>query len=68
MKYNLLSVPMFHTPGVAKWLVNVAKTDPKTARNIAREGFEELPEEGIEKLLAGDFTVEGETVVVEVGS
>ncbi len=64
MKYNLQSTPLIFTPGVVAYVGRVYMQDPEAAREILRVAFAELPETSIDKLLAGDYTVEDETVIV----
>ena len=70
-QYRLVSTSMFHVPGLIKWFLAVRKGNVKGARSdkAARVHFikatwPSLPDAAINKILASDYTVEGEDVIV----
>jgi hypothetical protein len=69
--YTLASNPMVYTPGVVSWVRHLRRSDVKGARSdlgakrhFILAMFPSLPEKAVRKLAAGDYTVDGESVVV----
>lgn len=66
-KYRLQSTPMIHTPGLVAWARNgwVFEEDRPKFRQFFREGYG-LPDKAVTVLIEGPYTIEGETVIIEV--
>ena len=72
-KYTLSSTGFFYTPGMLNWLRAITKRDVRGARTdvgarkkMLLSMFPKLPAAAVKKVLAGDYTVEGEDVIVTV--
>lgn len=64
--YNLTSTPLCFTPGIVAYLKHMASTGGKaSAKRILQGTFATLPASAIERLLKGDYTVDGDTVQVQ---
>lgn len=63
--YRIASTPMFHTPGVVLYLRSMALTDHARAREVMHLMSAQLSDMAVTRLLTGDYTVEGEDVVVQ---
>lgn len=61
--YRLQSTKLIHMPGIVRY---AQAMKPREARRLLRDGFPELPTLALYKLLEGEYTVDGETVVVTV--
>lgn len=59
--FRLKSVPMVYTPGLVKWAKAYGND---LGGKVLKEGFPGLTDAAVAKLMAGDYTVDGETVVV----
>lgn len=69
--YKLASNELIYTPGVLRWVqairrhdVSSCRTDLGARRHFIRAMFPELPEKAVKLLAAGEYTVDGDTVVV----
>lgn len=66
MSYRLTSTPMVFTPGIVNYLRRMAdEGESQRARAILEGAFESLPASAINRLLTGDYVIDGETVVVK---
>lgn len=72
-KYTLSSTGFFYTPGMLNWLRAITKRDVKGAKSdinarkkMLSAWYPTLPAAAVKKVLAGDYTVEGEDVIVTV--
>jgi len=70
-QYRLTSTPMFYAPGLLRWMlalrrgnVKGARTDRAARVHFIKVTWPNLPATAMENLLAGDYTVEGEDVLV----
>lgn len=64
-EYRLGSAPLFNTPGMMRAWVHAARTGmPKWAEACLRGGWPMLPSWARTKLLAGQYSIDGEAVVV----
>lgn len=70
-QYRLSSTPMFYVPGLIRWMlalkrgnVKGAKSDKAARLHFFKASWPTLPDTAMENLLAGDYTVEGEDVLV----
>ena len=63
-QYRLASTAWVYTPGFIQWIL--AHATVQARRKMLRAAFPELNAAAAAKVLAGDFKVEGEDVVVEV--
>ncbi len=73
IKYTLSSTGLFFVPGMLNWLRALTKRDVKGARTdvgarkkMLSAWYPALPAAAMEKLLAGDYVVDGEDVIVTV--
>lgn len=66
MVLRLTSTPLVHVPGVMLWLRTAWRTgDRDFVHTFIAAGWPMLEEEHILRLMDGDYTVEGETVVLQ---
>ena len=70
-QYRLSSTPMFYVPGLIEWMLALQKRDVRGARSdaAARRHFIKvtwptLPPKAVKAILEGDYTVDGEDVIV----
>ncbi len=57
-----------YAPGIFRWArKGLFPHDPDRAREILSAGWK-LPEEAVDKALAGDYTVEDDVVIIEVAA
>jgi hypothetical protein len=63
-RYFLASTPAVYTPGIIRWLRNMAQTDADHANALLRSVYPTAPDWLYAKVMAGEYTVEGEDVVV----
>lgn len=63
--FKLTSAPLIYTPNVIRFLTNMALTDRAGALRTVVAGWPELTQAAYSNILDGNYTIEGDTVLVD---